>query len=77
MWKPILILMTRLCQMVIHAQYVEIGNRRHLESILALQDTTHTKKNKKHGLTQITSSHAPGSCGEHQWPPKWFKAERQ
>lgn len=68
MWKPILILMTRLCQMVIHVQYVEIGNRRHLENILALQDTT-----KNHGLTQITSSHAPGSCGEHQWPPKWLK----
>ena len=25
--------------MMIHVQYVEIGNRRHLEKILALQDT--------------------------------------
>lgn len=30
--------------MMIHVQYVEIGNRRHLEKILALQDTHKKRK---------------------------------
>lgn len=33
--------------MVIHVQYVEIGNRRHLEKILALQDTTKNMEKEK------------------------------
>lgn len=32
--------------MVIHAQYVEIGNRRHLEKILALKTAEKTWKRK-------------------------------
>lgn len=46
MWEPILF-SRWLCQMVIHVQYVEIGNRRHLEKILALQDTTKNMEKEK------------------------------